>query len=527
LRLSETHTQLPALILPGVLRLKTKQNTPAKIRPTSKKHAQKINKPGSQHSMRSNYINAACAFVVGMVVYASLYKYTALLPELLDFFLVGFVMGWMLKGTPVLASVTSLFCTVACIIAFGLPTLTSPIPGPVFRVVWKVMLVVVAVVAAGFASYLIPKHKQETTIVIVAVAIIATNMVYSIYYANLPSNNPRSYLSWEEPADENYHFDGSMYLKAHYLMTRGADYYEAMGKAYQLDGRFDQKPGEVLAYRMPTLFYLWNTFLPWHGIYINYAFILLSIVTIISAYIIAAKFLPPAAALLSPILLSTYLTSAASKPWFLFSEFWGALLCIIAIAVFLSIDRAKSITIIITGFLLTVAALIREQLIMVPFIFAGSELVLKNKKRALMWVVPIAVFFMAFAIHYLSAKPLIGKSNINTSIWINAIPDFGYLGKIMKFNCDMYAFPAAIGILVVLAAVAGCVKIKDKQVKVVLASIIVVPLTIFAFVRSGEYWGALFMPFAFTLAPLVMQYMPRSISNPDSPVSHQPARPRR
>jgi hypothetical protein len=213
-------------------------------------------------------------------------------------------------------------------------------------------------------------------------------------------------------------------------------------------------------------------------------------------------------------LLSAYLTSATSKPWFLFAEFWGALLCLIAIAVFLSIDRsidkAKYLTIIATGILLTVAALIREQLVMIPAVFAASDLIQKNKKRALAWIAPIVLFFIAFAIHYLTAKHLVGKSSINASIWIKATPDFGYLEKLMTFNCDMYGFPAFTGILAVLAAIAGCLKIKDKQARVILTGIIIISITVFAFIHSGEYWGALFMPFAFTLAPLLMLYIPDS-----------------
>jgi hypothetical protein len=164
--------------------------------------------------------------------------------------------------------------------------------------------------------------------------------------------------------------------------------------------------------------------------------------------------------------------------------------------------------VIVTGILLTAAALIREQLVMIPAIFAGSELVRTNKKRALIWIAPIALFFIAFAVHYLTAKHLVGKSSINTSIWINFTPDFTYLGKLMTFGCDMYGFPTFIGILAVLAAIAGCLKIRDKQLKVILTGIIILPIVVFSFIRSGEYWGALFMPSAFTLAPLLMQYMP-------------------
>ncbi|MBI4733680.1 MAG: hypothetical protein HY779_02505 [Rubrobacteridae bacterium] len=472
---------------------------------------QTLKRQSFSESRWNDFIEVMTALLIGIVIYISLRNSTALFPEFLSFTLIGILIGWILKGKVILAMLSSVFCTPLSIFLFGFPSYSTPFNDTTLSIIWGLLLVFMTVFIASASSFLIPKLKNESVFAWVLIAIIAINSLFTIYVANQPSVNPRAHLQWDEPPNEHYEFDGSIYLKTFYLMNQGMGYYEAMGQAYVLDARFDQKPGQILAYRFPTIFYLWHTFLPGEGIFILYAFVLLALISLACSDLIAVKFIAPPAAFLSPVLLSAYLVSGATRTWFLFAELWASLIALIALTVLLTPCKSRSHNVyacVVSTSLILTASIIREQLVMIPFIIAISGLITKYKKNLAVWLVPIAGFITAFIVHYIIVKPLMDKSSINPSIWINLMPDFGYLLEIITFNCDLYELSSIIGVIAVIAAVIGSLKIENSRLRIMLAGIIVLPVVVFTFVRSGEYWGALLMPFAFSLAPLALQYLP-------------------
>jgi hypothetical protein len=459
--------------------------------------------------------NALLGLLAGLATYISLKNSNMLLPDYLCFILLGIIIGWTLNKNLSLALFTAFSCAIACIYVFGFPSnMNQPYDSYTTMHSYSI-LSTTALLTAGASYFLSNSTKYVRFQAIFVLIMISANAAYSIYSLNLPINNPKSNVFLEESAKETYAFDGAIYLKTYYHMTRGMTYYEAMSLAFQQDQRFKTNPGEVLGYRLPTLFYLWKLLLPRGALWLNYGLIALTIFVIVSAFFIASRFLKPPLALVSPIFISTYFVNAGTTHWFSFAEFWGVAFCIIGINVYFlsshkNLSRMETPLVALSMCLVLFAALIREQLVMIPFIMMISELFGDKKSRALLWLIPIIVFVAALFIHYYQVKPLVGKTTVNVSIWFSLKPKFRYLLEIMRFNCELFLYYPYISFFAVGAAIIGSLKTLSTKNKVMLSSLVVLPLIVFTFISSGKYWGALVMPFAFLLAPFIMLYIPQA-----------------
>ena len=120
---------------------------------------------------------------------------------------------------------------------------------------------------------------------------------------------------------EYFKSDMDSYLNTFYLQKEGLGFYDSFASSIKMfqEGNY---PTELWAWKQPLIFYLWYL-LPGNGISIVYLAAGFFSLDLIAAFFIARKFLPPAKAILSPLILLPYFHYPLTVKTVLQVEWWA------------------------------------------------------------------------------------------------------------------------------------------------------------------------------------------------------------
>lgn len=345
--------------------------------------------------------------------------------------------------------------------------------------------------ALTVAIILNPTKKRNLLIFFLLGLILLNYLIVGVYYNEIINNVS------QEPPDEQYRFDPIIFLKAFYLMERGLPYYKAYGEAYKKDAAHDSYPQYTQTYRFPTVFYLWKTFCPPDGRYLNFLFTFFVLSSLICAFLIAWKFTPTPWALLAPVLLTPYFLYGNLTMWFLATEYWALFFGIIAVCLFVYDFHRLSVVAAL------LCSLTRELGIFLLFAGLFASWLSKKKKESVIWVIAIIILIAAYFLHLNAAKPFTsGKPAQSFFAWqlfrldaFKAIAEFGFVA--VPYN-KIWAFP------LILLSILGLSLYTFKEKRPYFLSLILIPtFTFFAMGRDpgAGYWNAVWMPLVITTVP--------------------------
>lgn len=311
----------------------------------------------------------------------------------------------------------------------------------------------------------------------------------------------------QEPPDEGYSIDTFYYLKIFYLMKAGANYYNAHAIAFDRDARRSGVPPEgVMGWRLPTVFWLWSKILPANGIYINYLFVLNSVLVLIGAFLLARRFLSPGAALLSPLLLSPYLLAGATTLWFIFAEYWAFFFGFFSLTLYLYRKITFRYPKLLTYLFAFLAAAAREHFLYFSLAGAISAFTYRSKQKWL-WLLPIGGFLLFYFFHYLRVGPYYQGSSLQLAPWWGG--GLSWLGTTIGFGTLFYPYKSIFPYLAIFMSFLGVLLIRVREDRLFLLLVLLIPFATFMIFgkKYSEYWGAVYMPFVFSLAPLAFQHI--------------------
>jgi hypothetical protein len=344
------------------------------------------------------------------------------------------------------------------------------------------------------------------------VALAVTALVYLAAVGVLPGpiadGTAASRASFgTEPVAEQYGFDGFIFLRTEFLLEKGVPYYDAFLQAFHDDSRLDSPPPGLFNIRQPWLFWIWRYLPGPAGTKVWGWFIVWALGTASAAYLLARRFLEPAAALLAPIAVLGYLIAPTYSTWLTLSEFWGGCMAVW----FLAAMVYKRWT--LGACLMVLAFATRElMLFLVPVYLVWWVLAGRPKAGIPGLVISFAGPAVLVGLHAWWS-PVHGQS-AGVSNWLNGGID-KLLGD-LKFMGDYVPFSSVLYPLVPVAGLTGALLTRPRWAQALLATAVLVPviaLTVFSSPAWGEYWGAIAMPSLLALMPLAaVRLMPGETS---------------
>jgi hypothetical protein len=312
-----------------------------------------------------------------------------------------------------------------------------------------------------------------------------------------------------EPPAEKYSFDGQLFMKIYYLVEKGTPFYKAWDQAVIEDARADYHQTNVLAYRMPTVFWLWSILFS-NGSYIILTFLMLSITSMICAYFIARRFIDSGFALLAPALVGTYLLTGAVSWWQTELEYWSSFVIFPAVLLYLYGRRNEALP------LAMLAGLIREWSVVAlaaGFLIAAFE---RQIKEILLWgsglFFTIAAYLVnaSFAIKYLKEAGL--EPSLSSGAYAKG--GIGFILYTLQFGSHFFAHPHILPYLFFFLGLAGLAYLAFQLRAFYPGLIVLLLLIIFNFYGSGkmpgdppgwgDYYNINFMPLTLSAIPLIL-----------------------
>ncbi|MEW6188863.1 MAG: hypothetical protein AB1466_01940 [Actinomycetota bacterium] len=436
-----------------------------------------------------NILNIALIIGAGLLLYSVLVFIT---PSVQDFFIpfiVGLFVGLFVKdlekGT--LLGFTTAF--IGCFLFEYTPTSFYLLSIP--KIGLSLIQGLIAILGSAFSVKLCMAGRRKFVLYSLLIFILLSFVVNATIFNTFVLKR----VSFE-PAPEGYAFDGFLYLKTFYLMKRGHGYYRAFGMAFDQDRRLTGTPPAIFGWRLPTIFWIWSTLLPANGTYLNYAFTFFSLLCICSTFIFARKFIPDEWALLASFLLAPYLLYAAMSFWFPFAEYWGFFFALFSLTFFCYHKQFES------ALFALLAVLTRELMIFVPVAGLLASVSSKNRKKIIIWILPLVCFSIFFMIHYLAVKPKLVHAPFDLSAWLHG--GFGFVKSTLGFGLNFFAKGEMLKFLLLFLALLGVLMLPRRGEKMIFMACLLLPVFIF-FIVGGpwrDYWGIIYMPFILIYAPM-------------------------
>lgn len=294
-------------------------------------------------------------------------------------------------------------------------------------------------------------------------------------------------LNYNPPAEE-YSFDAFIFTKTFYLMEEEKGYYTAFGEAIVGDGRLDSVPTSALGWRMPTIFYIWHLFFS-NGEQIGLAFLFVAMIAALMAFLSARTLANDSFAILPAALICGYFFFAASSLWIVFFEYWGLMVALAAIYLFVS-GRTVAAAV-----FAVIAPLFRELYIFALAAGFLSELAHRSFRKTLIWAMAGLSFITLYSLHYFNVKSIV---SLTPAAWLVGGGWKLTLDSIM-FSMNYIVETPSTAVLLYVLGLLGLFSVTQSKNKVFLVFLATASPIAFVFIGNewNYYWGVSFMPLAF------------------------------
>lgn len=332
-----------------------------------------------------------------------------------------------------------------------------------------------------------------TIIIVLILSFLLTKPVIKIF--NLGSLN--------EPTNKTYVSDEMSFLKTFYYMKTGLNYYQSFKLARHNLNRTDDLSNDISLWRLPTIFYTWSLFTN-DGNGILALFIFLSLLSIISVFLIAKKLSNNFFGILSAIFLTPYfLDTLRYKTAFLFIEWWALFFYIFGLT-FLIYKKNLTATIFFSLCIMT------RELFVIPIFLIFIFHFLKKKDYKL-FILPFLSFGLLYFFHQYNINLVLGHTEASLKI-IQRLHSYSIknLQETISFSMRNYALFGLkthyVFILMGLSFLLASLYLKPKvEILYLLISaswgLVILPTIS---VQENDYWGIMFTPFLVMSAPLLI-----------------------
>jgi hypothetical protein len=257
-----------------------------------------------------------------------------------------------------------------------------------------------------------------------------------------------------------------------------------------------QPLAEMMAFRFPTMFYLWYVIFPTvHALFWGY--LAGASLCMVCAFRLARRFCSAPIALLPALLLSAYFLYGAVTPFFTYMEYW---------ALFFSLP---GFLLIAEGYgwwgvgLYLMAALMREWFCVSMLAPAAAILRARGPRGALPFFCAFAFYALAAVLHYHQVNiQLEGQATMGGARFHQGGLDF--LLSTLSFSLNLLPAAPWNGYLIGALGLLGVALLPDWNWRLALGGMILLPAAIFT--RIGYSWawyyGAVYLPWLMILATL-------------------------
>lgn len=316
----------------------------------------------------------------------------------------------------------------------------------------------------------------------------------------LNSNDVRKHLQ-REPTPETYRSDLDDFLRTYYLMEKGQGYYISFSQAVSENAFKSYIAPNIWSWRLPTIFYFWKLLPTGNGVFIYFAFVVLSSISLyfvlpISEYFFSKDRLKYA--ILSPYLLYPYFHFAARDLVFLHTEWWAIMISIIA--VYLWVKQLRFLSVLAFSL-----AVITRELLIFPFIIVVIIYSVLKKQLQVLLLLPLIILSTLIVLHYIGVTNVIGNP---ANLFTPRIHRLSYqiLQATLAFGSWEYIYyKIRIFIVFYILSFVG-ILFNHRLSKAILMGFIIFPFS-FLFLGSSnynDYWGIFYIPWVAISAPLIL-----------------------
>ncbi len=390
---------------------------------------------------------------------------------------------------------------------------------------WVVSVAAAIVFSLG-VGYLRVWWPERRQLLELAIATLLVVWIVASMWAPLLASGFTSYASLKAatiadvPHPGDYVNDDAIYRSIFYRMHNGIPYYNAFKEAWYGLKQAPPLPTTVVAYRLPTMYWLWKL-LPTDAFLIEVVFLAFASVGCVAAAFITGQMIGTRFAPLSAAALAAFAMGSAITVYVTYIDLPAASVALVAIALFLRATiTGRTWLLWAAAAVMTAAALTREILVYFVVLAALASLFAPSGsrlKRVIPWLASLGIFAVGYAAHAVAIHNVMHATTTTLS-YVKGSPAFA-LDSIRRFSDVMQAGGIVLPTLFalgVLGAVAAW-----KRVGRVFAIFAVVALLapILGMMKLGNpgidvlghevnYWGNLFDPLALALWPAWLLFLP-------------------
>lgn len=442
---------------------------------------------------KKDLIEFGVSILAGFLVFSSLVRTVAPFPDILIALITGLFMGLFFKDLKRAAIAGFLVGSIGSFI-FEFPPASAVFLGLPTVIVFFLQGLIVML--GSILSTSIRAKEIKKLVILALMGFILMNFAINATVLNSGILQVASY----EPPAESYAFDGFLYLKTFYLMKKGNGFYSSFAQAFDQDYRTSGYPPVAFNWRFPTIFYIWSLLLPANGAYLNIAFTISSLICLVAVYLIAKKFVEDSLALVAPFLLAPYLLYGVKTWWFPFPEYWGMFFAVLCLLFYCYDKQVLSIVFAL------LAVLVKELFLFLPVAGLLAGFYLHDRKRILLWCIPLIGFMLQFGLHYSTVKPFLRPMPFDISAWTHG--GWDYLKVTAIFGMDLFARETIMRWVFLLMATSGVAQLPKKE-RLFVGGLLLLPILTFLVIGTGKwggYWGIIYMPLALIYVPLFFQF---------------------
>lgn len=303
--------------------------------------------------------------------------------------------------------------------------------------------------------------------------------------------------------------DDAIYRRVFYSMHAGTPYYPAFRDAFS--GR--PAPASVMAFRLPTIFWLWRL-LPPDAFSIVYLYLAICSVGAFSAAAIAGQLAGSRFAPLAAVAMASYVMGVGLTTYVTYVDLPAMSVALLGVAFFVRAVLAKDRRFLwAAAGVMTVAALTREILVYLPVLAALAALLEKPGRRwsaAMPLVAALGVFGLGYAAHAVAARPYLTVDSVPFSVRSGSLVFASRaLSDFSNALNGHWVVLASFFVLGVLGAYAAHRRAGWPFTAFALAALVAPMLVMTRYGNSAvdaegrliNYWGMLVVPLALSLWP--------------------------
>lgn len=324
----------------------------------------------------------------------------------------------------------------------------------------------------------------------------------------------------EVPRAGRYVNDDAIYRAVFYHIHNGVPYYSAYVKAWLGLKHKPPLPAAVVAYRLPTMYWIWGL-LPKDAFLIEIVFLFCASIGVLSAAWITAQLASVRYAPLAAAALAAYAMATGMTVYVTYVDLPAACIALAGIALYARAEiTGKTRYLWAAASVVLFAAFIREILVylIVLAIFANLFGRAHHRlHRAAPWLAAMGVFALGYLAHDLAVQNVLMATS-NTLNYMHGSPSFA-LDALRRFSNVMQDGGALLPVLFLVSLVGAFGAWRRSGPVFVAFTISALTIPILGMLRFGNpgidmlgqevnYWGNLFVPLALALWPVWIAVFP-------------------